>query len=119
LSLRRDDAVFQSLTEGPHGFIGQEDSAALLGDAVLIAPVSSKIPYEQGILQGNSDIFGSFERRSITKSLSRRRFSSNSLRELTGKLFRAAGNLVDPYRDLNECNSAIVCFKTLLVGAGR
>ena len=43
----------------------------------------------------------------IAKSLSGRHFSSNSLRELTGKLFRAAGNLVDPCRDLKPAARAV------------
>jgi hypothetical protein len=62
---------------------------------VLIAPVSREIPCEQGILQGIPR-FSEISRDEVSLSpCCDAVFSSNSLPVLTGKLFRATGNLVD------------------------
>jgi hypothetical protein len=71
----------------------ERDSHA--GDAVLIAPVSRRIPCKQGILQGNPQFWRlrrQFRRR---KPLSRSGFSSISLDRITGKITRGTGNF--PY----------------------
>jgi hypothetical protein len=64
------------------------------GDAVLIAPVSMQIPWYQGILQGILRFWGSETRFSAKKPLRHSYLSSNSLRKLTGKIFRRSGNLL-------------------------
>jgi hypothetical protein len=60
----------------------------LAGDAVLIAPVSTQIPWYQGILQGKLQFWGFEARFRSKKLLSRSDFSDNSLRKLTGKKFQ-------------------------------
>jgi hypothetical protein len=64
----------------------------LAGDAVPIAPVSKKIPWYQGILQGILRFWGLETRFSTEKPLRCSHFSSNSLRRLSGKIFWGLGN---------------------------
>jgi hypothetical protein len=63
----------------------------LAGDAVPIAPVSTQIPCKQGILQGILRFRGSLDRFFSKKPLRCSHFSRNSLRTLTGKIFRRTG----------------------------
>jgi hypothetical protein len=61
-------------------------SDCLAGDAVLIAPVSKKIPWYQGILQGILRFRGPETGFGAEKALRCSHFSSNSLRTLSGKI---------------------------------
>jgi hypothetical protein len=58
----------------------------VVGDAVLIAPVSKQIPLYQGILQGILLFWGSEAGLRCKKPLSCSDFSGNSLRGLSGKI---------------------------------
>jgi hypothetical protein len=68
------------------------DPDCLAGDAVLIAPVSRRIPCKQGILQGNPQFWGLRRQYRHRKPLSRSDFSSISLDRLTGKITQGTAN---------------------------
>jgi hypothetical protein len=72
----------------------RKNAKCLAGDAVLIAPVSKKIPWYQGILQGILRFRGLETRFSTEKPLRGSHFSSNSLRRLSGKIFWGLGNFL-------------------------
>ena len=68
------------------------NAECLAGDAVQIAPVSMRIPWYQGILQGILRFPGSSSRFRSKKPLRCSTFPSNSLSKLTGKIFQGSGN---------------------------
>jgi hypothetical protein len=84
-------ASHQELTH-VRGLMRTAANADVAGDAVVIAPVSRRIPWYQGILQGIFRFWGLETRFGPKKPLCRSHFSSNSLRKLTGKIFRRRGN---------------------------
>jgi hypothetical protein len=64
------------------------------GDAVLIAPVSTRIPCYQGIKQGILRFRGSETKFRSKKRLRCSVFPLNPLRKLTGKIFRGTGKFL-------------------------
>ena len=64
----------------------------LAGDPVLFAPVSTRIPCEQGILQGKLLLCGPDHQFRNRKLLRHSDYLSNSLSWLTGKEFQRTGN---------------------------
>ena len=62
------------------------------GGAVLIAPVSGRIPCKQGILQGNLQFWGSEACPLGLEPLRPSHFAKDSLVRLTGKHFGVTGN---------------------------
>jgi hypothetical protein len=65
----------------------------LAADAVQFAPVSARIPCEQGILQGIMRFRRHENELPSKKPLRRSDILSSSLRKLTGKIFRRTGIL--------------------------
>jgi hypothetical protein len=68
---------------------------------VLIAPVSTQIPWYQGILQGILRFWGLETRFSTKKPLRCSHFASNSLRKLTAKIFWGTANVFQVSRNLD------------------
>jgi hypothetical protein len=82
---RKKAPILQAFSD--YGVIYLRLTDWLAGDAVLIAPVSMRIPCKQGILQGILQFWGSLRQTGAERPLCRRHFSRNSLFKLSGKIF--------------------------------